>query len=54
LPTRGLAAFGKRIHLPIMMLDLTQEETDAPLATLLRRALDDDRYPLSPVRRLHC
>jgi hypothetical protein len=30
-----------------MMLDLTQDETDA-LASLLRRTLDDDRYPLSP------
>jgi len=29
------------------MLDLTQEETDA-LASLLRRTIDDDRYPLSP------
>jgi hypothetical protein len=47
LPTRGLAAFGKRTHLPIMMLDLIDEETEA-LATLLRRTIDDDRYPLSP------
>jgi hypothetical protein len=30
-----------------MMLDLTEEETDA-LAGLLRRTIDDDRYPLSP------
>jgi hypothetical protein len=30
-----------------MMLDLTDEETEA-LATLLRRTIDDDRYPLSP------
>jgi hypothetical protein len=30
-----------------MMLDLTQEETDA-LARLLRRTIDEDRYPLSP------
>ena len=30
-----------------MMLDLTDDETDA-LATLLRRTIDDDRYPLSP------
>jgi hypothetical protein len=30
-----------------MMLDLTQKETDA-LARLLRRTIDDDRYPLSP------
>src|SRR3979411_1650299 len=44
---RGLAAFGKRTHLPVMMLDLTEEETDA-LARLLRRTIDDDRYPLSP------
>jgi hypothetical protein len=29
------------------MLDLTEEETDA-LAGLLRRTIDDDRYPLSP------
>jgi hypothetical protein len=29
-----------------MMLDLTDEETDA-LATLLRRTIDEDRYPLS-------
>ena len=29
------------------MLDLTEEETDA-LAPLLRRIIDDDRYPLSP------
>jgi hypothetical protein len=44
---RGLAAFGKRTHLAVMMLDLTEEETDA-LAKLLRRTVDDDRYPLSP------
>jgi hypothetical protein len=30
-----------------MMLDLTQEETDA-LVKLLSRAIDDNRYPLSP------
>ena len=30
-----------------MMLDLTDEETEA-LASLLRRTIDDDRYPLSP------
>jgi hypothetical protein len=30
-----------------MMLDLTEEETDA-LARLLRRTIGDDRYPLSP------
>jgi hypothetical protein len=30
-----LAAFGKPTHRPLMMLDLTDEETDA-LATLLR------------------
>jgi hypothetical protein len=30
-----------------MMVDLTEEETDA-LAGLLRRTIDDDRYPLSP------
>ena len=29
-----------------MMLDLTEEETDA-LAQLLSRTIDDDRYPLS-------
>jgi hypothetical protein len=29
------------------MLDLTDEETDS-LARLLRRTIDDDRYPLSP------
>jgi hypothetical protein len=46
-PPRRLAAFGKRTHLPGTMLDLTQEETDA-LARLLRRTIDDDRYPLSP------
>ena len=44
---RGLAAVGKRPHLPFMMLDLTEEETDA-LARLLSRTIDDDRYPLSP------
>jgi hypothetical protein len=44
---RGLAAFGKRTHLPVMMLDPTEEETDA-LTRLLSRAIDDDRYPLSP------
>jgi hypothetical protein len=42
-----LAAFGKRTHLPVMMLDLTPEETDA-LARLLRGTIDDGRYPLSP------
>jgi hypothetical protein len=47
LPTRGQAALGKRTYLPLMMLDLTQEETEA-LARLLRRTIDDDRYPLSP------
>jgi hypothetical protein len=30
-----------------MTLDLSDPETDA-LATLLRRTIDDDRYPLSP------
>jgi hypothetical protein len=30
-----------------MMLNLTDEETDA-LARLLSRTIDDDRYPLSP------
>jgi hypothetical protein len=30
-----------------MMLDLTNEETDA-LARLLSRTIDDDCYPLSP------
>jgi hypothetical protein len=30
-----------------MMLDLTEEETDA-LGKLLSRTIDDDRYPLSP------
>jgi hypothetical protein len=30
-----------------MTLDLTEEETDA-LASLLRRTIDDDRYPLAP------
>jgi hypothetical protein len=44
---RGLAAFGKRAHLALMMLDLTEEETEA-LARLLRRTIDNDRYPLSP------
>jgi hypothetical protein len=44
---RGLAAFGKPPHLRVMMLDLSDQETDA-LAGLLRRAIDDDRYPLSP------
>jgi hypothetical protein len=35
-----------------MMLDLTEEETDA-LAKLLSRTIDDDRYPLSPrIQRL--
>jgi hypothetical protein len=43
----GLAAVGKRTHLPVMMLDPTDEETDA-LAELLSRAIDEDRYPLSP------
>jgi hypothetical protein len=30
-----------------MTLDLSDTEADA-LATLLRRTIDDDRYPLSP------
>jgi hypothetical protein len=30
-----------------MMLDLTEEETNA-LAKLLRRKIDNNRYPLSP------
>ena len=30
-----------------MMLDLTEEETNA-LARVLSRTIDDDRYPLSP------
>ena len=33
-----------------MMLDLTEEETVA-LARLLRRTIDDDRYPFSPRNR---
>jgi hypothetical protein len=41
---RGLAAFGKRSYLPGMILDLTDEETEA-LAGLLRRTIDDHRYP---------
>jgi hypothetical protein len=45
-----LAAFGKRTHLPGMMLDPTDEETEA-LATLRRGTIHDDRYPLSP--RIH-
>jgi hypothetical protein len=40
-------AFGKPPYLREMMLDLTDEETDA-LARLLSRTIDDDRYPLSP------
>ena len=44
---RGLAGFGKPPYLREMMLDLTEEETDA-LARLLSRTIDDDRYPLSP------
>ena len=30
-----------------MTIDLSEEETEA-LARLLRNAIDDDRYPLSP------
>jgi hypothetical protein len=41
---RGLAAFGKRSYLPGMILGLTDEETEA-LAGLLRRTIDDHRYP---------
>jgi hypothetical protein len=48
---RGLAAFGERPHLRVMMLDLSDQETDA-LAGLLRRMIDDDRYPLSRVQPL--
>jgi hypothetical protein len=44
LPTRGLAAFGKRTHLPVMVLDLTEEETDA-LARLLRRTISPAPWP---------
>ena len=44
---RGLAVFGKPPYLREMMLDVTDEETDA-LAKLLSRTIDDDRYPLSP------
>ena len=44
---RGLVGFGKRTHLPGMMLDLTEEETDA-LTRLLRGTIDRERYPLSP------
>jgi hypothetical protein len=44
---RGLAGFGKPPYLREMMLDLTEEETDA-LGKLLSRTIDDDRYPLSP------
>jgi hypothetical protein len=47
LRAHELATFGKRTHLPVMMLDLTHEETDA-LARLLRRTIEDERYPLSP------
>jgi hypothetical protein len=42
-----LAAFGKRTHLPVMILDLTDEETEV-LARLLRRTINGDPYPLSP------
>ena len=34
-----------------MILDLTDEETDA-LARLLSKTIDDDRYPLSPRIRM--
>jgi hypothetical protein len=47
LPSARMAAFGNRPHLRVMMLDLSDQETDA-LAGLLRRTIDDDRYPLSP------
>ena len=45
---RGLAAFGKAPHLRVMMLDLSDQETDA-LAGLLRRTIDETatRYPLA-------
>jgi hypothetical protein len=42
-----LAAFGKRLHLRVMMLDLSELETDA-LAGLLRRTTDDHRYSSFP------
>ena len=34
-----------------MILDLTDEETDA-LARVLSKTIDDDRYPLSPRIRM--
>jgi hypothetical protein len=47
LPGARWATFGKRIQMPSMIPDLTDEETDA-LAKLLRRTIDNDPYPLSP------
>jgi len=47
LRARGLAAFGKRTHLPVMMLDLTDEEA-AALAEELHDIVENDRYPFSP------
>jgi hypothetical protein len=37
----------KRPHLRVMMLDLSDQQSDA-LAGLLRQTIDDDRHPLSP------
>jgi hypothetical protein len=45
-PTAGWPGLVNRPYLREMMLDLTEEETDA-LAKLLSRTIDD-RYPLSP------
>jgi CRISPR-associated endonuclease Cas3-HD len=47
-PPRGILDAASLIALfQLMTLDLSDQETDA-LATLLRRTIDDDRYPLSP------
>src|SRR4051794_5787408 len=43
----GLAAVGKRSHLPGMNLDLSDEET-AALTDELHNIVENDRYPFSP------
>jgi hypothetical protein len=43
---RGLATIGKRTHIQVMNLDLTDEETTA-LTRLLSTTIAEDRYPLS-------
>jgi hypothetical protein len=43
---RGLVGFGKRTHLPVMNLDLSDEEA-AALTQELHKIVENDGYPFS-------